>query len=723
MPAALGMAKTTDRVSKSSRKPAASPPSPLKPAAGRIPACDRCRNFKKKCSRTLPACSLCLSACQPCSFSTLTADNAQADHLRARVEWLTAYINEQLPRESGGIEALETGADLATQRITDPSSTISVAANPAIDTITTPAGSEQNSLEIQLSPNSQIATHGSTRGVVAHSDGDSVSAHHQGVTAESANGYYADGSETIVSPGVVASIRLPEDAAARRFVLAYFRHVHKAYPFMDKERVMSQLETFGDFTIRRGDPSSITLYLIMAIGCTTLQRAGQIPMDTVSKFQVGYPDILHDSITRRGVEWVQVLVLLALYSLFDPAGPSTWSIIGIISRQALQFGLTQQQASDGSLPAQSVELRRRLFWSIYVLDRMVSISVGMPPSLTDENMSVPLPSLSINEFTSADRMAIANHLQTSRHVIQLRQIEDRILQQVHLRKRSDTIKLTIMDRRAVVNEIRSEIEDWYSNGCLLSPFEPDNLPIHTSMAWLSARYYHLLMSLYYPSQFNQSSSTATIATVGEVCVFAQKYMQANSTLLQQSQLPLNSVTLCRMFPIAIVLIREFLSSVGKDTVFTAREELVILAKILEAFPLTWDHSHQFAALIRQLLLLTNGQSTNFFPSTLLFQSNAPAIIKDTPNAPLSGTSRESMLNITRSLLAEILALMKVVLGSINCYQYFVDDTRNFDPGMDSSARHFGFQPFPNQGMPPGPNPGDGRDDAMWTQGWIDMGFL
>lgn len=121
----------------------------------------------------------------------------------------------------------------------------------------------------------------------------------------------------------------------------------------------------------------------MAIGRTTLERAGQLPKDVTTKFDVSYADIVHDCLLYPGFTSVQVLLLLSLYSLFDSGYPSTWSLLCIASRQVVELGLTRR---DDRADRDVAERCHRLFWSVYTLDRQMATSLGVPAALVDENM-------------------------------------------------------------------------------------------------------------------------------------------------------------------------------------------------------------------------------------------------------------------------------------------------------------------------------------------------
>lgn len=626
------------------------------------PACDRCRSFKKKCSRTYPVCSLCASAGQRCSYTSPVANaEAQAHQLRSRVQWLSRYIDENLllPGQQGGIDAIETGVDLGPvlsrgQRngvgpSTNPgaaSSPLSRAPGPATPPLDTTGA-------LPLIGGRDHPMTGQQNSDVRIEDRDPGSVR----TTNSHLSYQASSDDSITRRRLIARQALPPDIAPSRFVDAFFHHVNRAYPFVDQVKIRRDLASLGDASPADQDPPMTLLYLVMAIGCTSLVRAGQIPSDTADRFDVVYPDIIQECLCNEGLESVQILVLLGLYSLFDPTATSAYFIVGIAARQAMVIGLTRPDDQPRT-PAET-ELRHRLYWSIFVLDRMMAASQGLPVALTDEHASVPLPGLTVEEFASADRAVYARNLQTSRHVIQLRQLEYRTLHAVHLQRTAETAGISSLDRRAVLSSLRSEIEDWYSNGCLMSPMEADNLPIHSSITWLGAQYYHLLVLLYFPNHFN---SAAAAVPRSELLEFARKQLQANSALLQQRQLPLNRVTLGRLLPVCLVLMHDFVASYGSNdwgaqgpAPFAARDEVAVLITILEAFPKGWTVAHEAAGIIQRFAGVMTGHgsmATAYFGTQTVFPT----------------TGKEGVEELVRPCITSFTGLLHQFLGKATCFR-------------------------------------------------------
>ncbi|KAI8721229.1 Zn(2)-C6 fungal-type domain-containing protein [Fusarium sp. LHS14.1] len=501
----------------------------------------------------------------------------------------------------------------------------------------------------------------------------------------------------------VAGHGLPTDAAARRFVDAYFRNVNGAYPFVNQAKILENLETLGDLAQRLRDSQSTLLYLVMSIGCTTLERASRVPRDTAKQFKVAYAEIIQECVCRDSIESVQILMVLALYSLFDPAGALVYSIVGIAARQAITIGLARRPADENTYPPAETELRHRLYWSIYALDRMMAVSQGLPVALPD-NADVPFLGLTVEEFASGERITYARRLQTSRHGIQLRQLEGRILEQIHFRKEADIAELTPLDRRATLSSLRATIEDWHSQGCLMSPIGGDNTTIHSSTTWLSARYYYLLLLLYYPNHFN--SSTEAVSRQ-ELQQFAQRQLQATSALFQQQQLPLNCNTLYRLMPICLVLMYDFVAIcrsvnwTSQSTFpFLARDEVAVALSVLEAFPKEWSLAHQAADVVRQFAGVISGGMAAFFSDDAVFPLGATRGATTSENAAgeVYG-GKESLPVLMKPCIARMTCLMQEMMGKSTCFQFIEypsDDNKRGDGQEAAMSHQKPHQPYQQQ---------------------------
>ena len=396
------------------------------------------------------------------------------------------------------------------------------------------------------------------------------------------------------------------------------------------------------------------LYLIHAIGRTTLERSGKISALTGKEVKLRYRLILQYCMENESMDSVQILLLLALYSLFDPHAPTPWTTVGLLTRQAMAQGLTLQRTTNVDQASSSDEPSNRLFWSIYVLDRMVASSVGQAPGLFVPDAHIPLPAVTVTEFASAQRAEVSSMLLVTRHVIQLRRLESKITGAIFLRPRADVRSLTPSDRAAIISELHYAVDNWYSDGCLISRPEASNVRIHDTMAWLNARYYQLLMLIYYPTQFNQPLRPGSHENLLNV---VQRYIHYSHVLLELGQLPLNYITLTRFIPACLVLLYCF----GHTTamVFSAKQEIQSCIAILQRFSSGWQHAVSLAQIMR-----------DFSSVVSMYESRSASYLVTLQTTPvLRHAAQPSLYPQVASLRAQLIEVGGRIMGKANCYQF------------------------------------------------------
>lgn len=661
----------------------------------RMPACDRCRNLKKRCSRTFPACNLCSHANQDCSYSaTPISPEAEVLQLRARVQWLSAYIDHHALQTDTGrsVADIATGSDLdailktqqqrevsnsgtskSRARIQAPSAASPVILEPPPTSVATePFTVGESPVSFGLDETSRNGPSSAKTNLPSQNVGSTDLAarpSHEEVVAD-AN----DGMENSL-----LDQRSPSEGnSTMRYVQAYFRNVDRAYPFLYQSKIVENLGTLGGLAQGLRDSQSTLLYLIMSIGCTTLEHGGKFPKRRNMHRELAYGEIIQECVCQPGIESIQILTLLALYSLFDPSGPSAYSIVGMSARQAIALGLASRTSDMQNDKPRERELRHRLYWSIFALDRMMAVSQGLPMALPD-NADVPLPALTVEEFASAEREDCAWKLQTSRHVILLRQLEGHILEKVHFRKAGEVAELSPSDRRATLSRLRGMIEDWYSQGCLMSPMRSDSATVHRSTTWLSARYYFLLVLLYYPNHFN---SRAKAASRLDLLHFAKCQLQASSALFHQQQLPLNRNTLFRLMPVCLMLLHSGMmtpwaaepTTPGSELPVDAREAINMALAILEAFPETWQAAHSTARIMHQFIRLVPGNQSISFADDVTAQfgpcgPTAGCLMNTAITGEGSMQTKEDQIMTIRSCVSSLTAVIQDMLGPSTCFQH------------------------------------------------------
>lgn len=171
-----------------------------------------------------------------------------------------------------------------------------------------------------------------------------------------------------------------------------------------------------------------------------------------------------------GLEELQAVLLLAGFALLRPVAPGLWYIVGVAVRLGIDLGLhyedgvgidssvaddqaarKQNEAEGDSATAGTAgskidakergrrqwvrDLRRRLWWCVYSLDRLVSTCVGRPFGITDQVITTEFPSMLDDRYiTKEGFLDPPKHLRrpsykvVAYHYFRLRLLQSEILQ-------------------------------------------------------------------------------------------------------------------------------------------------------------------------------------------------------------------------------------------------------------------------------------------------------
>jgi hypothetical protein len=82
--------------------------------------------------------------------------------------------------------------------------------------------------------------------------------------------------------------------------------------------------------------------------------------------------------------------MLAVYHLRSAAYYGIWYVVGLAMRTCIDLSLHRRLHETGQ-SYESIQQRRRLFWTVYSLERAISIAMGRPSSISDAHIDVPFP--------------------------------------------------------------------------------------------------------------------------------------------------------------------------------------------------------------------------------------------------------------------------------------------------------------------------------------------
>lgn len=189
--------------------------------------------------------------------------------------------------------------------------------------------------------------------------------------------------------------RLPERHLADSLVDGYFDRVHPLYPFVHEGSFRTEYESMW---AHPSDPALqpswfALLNLVFALGCEFCDAIpdGEV-MKTASPFVARSRDIILSHISKSGnLELVQALLLMCHYLQGTLELNECWNLVGLMIRTAVSIGL-HLNPEDLSLTVEEKEVRKRVWWGCFIIDRTLSMKFGRPPSIQAADIfDVPLP--------------------------------------------------------------------------------------------------------------------------------------------------------------------------------------------------------------------------------------------------------------------------------------------------------------------------------------------
>jgi hypothetical protein len=104
---------------------------------------------------------------------------------------------------------------------------------------------------------------------------------------------------------------------------------------------------------------------------------------------------------QHNLATVQFLILLGVHGQRSPYGAGAWSQVRYATSVCIEMGLHRKRTPKSSGEhARDTEIRRRVFWSCYCLDRITSIVLGRAFAIADRDINVEASSSTSSSYAS-----------------------------------------------------------------------------------------------------------------------------------------------------------------------------------------------------------------------------------------------------------------------------------------------------------------------------------
>ncbi|KAI0448154.1 fungal-specific transcription factor domain-containing protein [Xylaria telfairii] len=352
-------------------------------------ACTRCKHRKQKCDDQWPTCSNCSKAGTECDKSAVSEDEPPAAYTRAleqRIAVLEARLSEQVHQRvpeapqtpSSGIQTQSRNNVLA-----------EAVELLALGNIEAPAYVGASSgLNLALTLGEMVQATVWNKALPLDADGSRLG---------NTDGGISRGARAINRQEMVArSAEPPVDEHGTALLNAYLNQPQTRYPFLDEREIwdlharrmslyatpvqqLTKPERFGLFK----------LYMVYAIGAMLIQLTERNTATPPENYYMTALQHLFTARESKTTQNVEAMLLLVLYHVRS-SSYGIWYMIGLAMRTSIDLGLHTKR-HEGTLDSYTIQMRRRLFWSVYSLERTIAICLGRPLSIPDRQIDVDLP--------------------------------------------------------------------------------------------------------------------------------------------------------------------------------------------------------------------------------------------------------------------------------------------------------------------------------------------
>lgn len=177
-----------------------------------------------------------------------------------------------------------------------------------------------------------------------------------------------------------------------RYIKAYLETLHNQLPFLDSVELYRMHDEQSEFSPRTlaARWKFFKLYMVYAIGaatCRISEKSTGVSSKELLRTALQYKSPMTE---LRSLQSIEAMLLLTLYNCRIPTSSNVWYMIGVAMRTAIDLGL-HREAEYVHLGPEDSQRRRRLFWSVYLMDRSIARLLGRPFNIAEHEIDVRLP--------------------------------------------------------------------------------------------------------------------------------------------------------------------------------------------------------------------------------------------------------------------------------------------------------------------------------------------
>lgn len=181
---------------------------------------------------------------------------------------------------------------------------------------------------------------------------------------------------------------------------SYFDNWHPAYPFMHAPTILALFKKISIIPLGRVTDVIQPLDLAMVRTVLSISLADRrqsphgpqmkpVPQILVFKsFTTAIDSVERTLSTPTTIKGLQAVISVQLFLVSMLRHNAASRLGGLIVRMTFQIGLHRCPVRYASFTTEDIQLRKRLFWTVYCLDRHLCQSLGLPLGVRDDDIDV-----------------------------------------------------------------------------------------------------------------------------------------------------------------------------------------------------------------------------------------------------------------------------------------------------------------------------------------------
>ncbi|KAJ5088963.1 hypothetical protein N7532_007647 [Penicillium argentinense] len=367
----------------------------------------------------------------------------------------------------------------------------------------------------------------------------------------------------------------------------YFAHSHTLYPIIRKKDFEQVLwRVYADPSDPLGQSSlwQFRIWMILAIGSTTYCSVSLMDEDEPVRF------------FNKAMTYFE-----AAMGCGDLV--NTWFLVGVAARMATGMGLHTSEIYQ-ALPVDVAEQQKRIFFSLYMMDRVVSLALGRPFAIQDDDITVEPFADADDENIKPDAIAPSHSLEPSPmavplHILALRKIASDIGTRVHSTRLGSQQNPEVRDQ--TIQDLHKRLVEWRRDMPFPLPDLQSKVP-HLCTSWFDLNYYTHIIMLYRPSPLNPNLDASGMKTLAEASGMA---IRQAINLHRQHRFAYNWLNLVAVFNSALSLM--YTSTAQADNLFLvvdhsrAITDLELAVELLDSFGRKFSSAKKIQNMIKPVI--------------------------------------------------------------------------------------------------------------------------